>query len=79
MKNNKCMLDIKEKERNNLDLIAEQIIQKKTKSPDNSYNKFGFGAMNREEFLINKSILLDISRKKMELLGPSSAQSQTPL
>ena len=66
-------------EKNNFESITEQINQKKSKSPDNNYNKFGFGAMNREEFLMNKNILLDISRKKMELLGSSTPQSKTPI
>ena len=55
--------------RQNFELITEQINEKKSKNPDEVINKFGTCAMNKEEFLMNKSILLDISKKKMELLG----------
>ena len=65
-------------EKQNFNSITNQINEKKSKSPDEYINKFGVGAMNKEEFLMNKSILLDISKKKMELLGSSSPQSKTP-
>lgn len=65
-------------EKRNFDSITEQINAKKSKSPAEVIDKFGIGGMNKEEFLMNKSILLDISRKKMELLGDAPS-SQPPV
>jgi hypothetical protein len=53
----------------NFDLISSQIQQKQAVSPELKIDKFGIGGMNKEEFLMNKGILCDISRKKMELMG----------
>lgn len=56
-------------EQTNFDSITHQIQQKHAKSPELVIDKFGVGGMNKEEFLMNKSILNDISKKKMELMN----------
>lgn len=55
-------------EKDNFEMISSQINQKQSKNPELVIDKFGVGGMNREEFLMNKSILNDISKKKMNLM-----------
>jgi hypothetical protein len=59
-------------EQTNFNSITQQIHQKHATSPELIIDKFGVGGMNREEFLMNKNILNDISKKKMEFMNGQS-------
>ena len=65
--------------RQNFELITDQINEKKTKNPDEVINKFGTWGMNKDEFLMNKSILLDISKKKLEIQNPPTQSNNIPI